>query len=139
MLDVHGSVTSITPLTGSIYGGTLVTIQGENFGSEITDNPVMIGGDYCYVQTTNATTITCRTLLFTSPKAVIDELIIVFLKASEEARTPNGNADILFSYIQPTTSVDLLSVAYDEATSTHQVSINGTGIDSTIQLFIDGY
>jgi len=40
ILDVSSSVTSFTPTTGSIYGGTLLTITGTNFGNEITDNPV---------------------------------------------------------------------------------------------------
>jgi hypothetical protein len=48
-LDVHGTVTSFSPTEGSKYGGTLITIIGENFGTVITDNPVMIAGDYCYV------------------------------------------------------------------------------------------
>jgi hypothetical protein len=39
-LDVSASVTSIEPKIGSIYGGTLITITGENFGDEYTDNPV---------------------------------------------------------------------------------------------------
>ena len=39
-LDVTSSVTSYTPKSGSIYGGTLFTITGTNFGSTITDNPV---------------------------------------------------------------------------------------------------
>lgn len=40
VLDVSGSVDSISPLTGSIYGGTLLTIKGSNFGNVYTDNPV---------------------------------------------------------------------------------------------------
>jgi hypothetical protein len=40
ILDVSASVTSYTPMTGSIYGGTLLTIQGTNFGNVYTDNPV---------------------------------------------------------------------------------------------------
>lgn len=40
ILEVRSEVTSFTPNTGSIYGGTLLTITGTNFGSEITDNPV---------------------------------------------------------------------------------------------------
>jgi hypothetical protein len=39
-LDVSASVTSYYPKVGSIYGGTLLTITGENFGEEKTDNPV---------------------------------------------------------------------------------------------------
>lgn len=38
--DVNSYVTNISPQTGSIYGGTLLTIDGTNFGDQITDNPV---------------------------------------------------------------------------------------------------
>jgi hypothetical protein len=42
ILTVGSNVTSISPTKGSIYGGTLVTITGTNFGKEFTDNPVQI-------------------------------------------------------------------------------------------------
>jgi len=48
-LDVHGTVTGISPLVGSKYGGALITITGENFSDDPLDNPVMIGDNYCYV------------------------------------------------------------------------------------------
>ena len=37
---VGSNVTDYSPKEGSIYGGTLLTITGTNFGSEFTDNPV---------------------------------------------------------------------------------------------------
>jgi hypothetical protein len=40
LLDVSSKVSSVTPLVGSIYGGTLLTITGSNFGTQKTDNPV---------------------------------------------------------------------------------------------------
>lgn len=40
ILDVSSRITSISPKLGSIYGGTLVTITGTNFGTKKTDNPV---------------------------------------------------------------------------------------------------
>jgi len=137
ILEVHGTVTSVSPLTGSVYGGTLVTITGENFGTYATDNPVKIGSEYCYVLTTEATQITCRTDMLPSQNAQ-DELIIVFLRTSEEAATPN-NEDMLFTYIQPTTIVDSLSVAFDETTFSHKLTVTGTGIDETLYIVIDGY
>lgn len=137
ILEVHGTVTDITPLTGSKYGGALVTITGENFSDVPTDNPVMIGDQYCYVQTTSTTEITCRTDLL-SGQAVQDELIIVFLRTSEEAATPNGD-DILFAYVEPTTEVTDIQVQFDEANFKHQVVVSGTGFDDTTQLFIDGF
>ena len=49
LLSVHGTVTDFSPRSGSKYGGTLVTITGENFSDEPLDNPVKIGDHYCYV------------------------------------------------------------------------------------------
>lgn len=124
-------------MTGSKYGGALVTITGENFSDVATDNPVMIGDQYCYVQTTSATQITCRTDLL-SGQAAQDELIIVFLRTSEEAHTPNGD-DILFTYVTPTAEVTDIQVAFNDADFKHQVVVTGTGFDDTIQLFVDGH
>ena len=66
VLDVSSEVESISRNTASIYGGALLTIVGTNYGSTYTDNPVQIsyngglGSTHCFVQTTAATTITCR-------------------------------------------------------------------------------
>ena len=85
-------VTSVSPLTGSIYGGTLLTITGSNFGDAYTDNPVQIsltggiGSVDCYVETTMATQITCRIDSDTTDVAAGQGgEVITFLKTSEEA------------------------------------------------------
>jgi hypothetical protein len=39
---VESVVTDFSPKIGSIYGGTLITITGRNFGTVKTDNPVEI-------------------------------------------------------------------------------------------------
>jgi hypothetical protein len=63
---VGSNVTSVSPQTGSKYGGTLITITGNNFGTVPTDNPVQIstlgavGSVDCFVQTINEEQITCR-------------------------------------------------------------------------------
>jgi len=59
--QVVGDITSITPLTGSTAGGTLITIKGRNFSKDPLDNPVKIGDVKCLVVSTNKTTIKCRT------------------------------------------------------------------------------
>ena len=41
-LLVESKVTNVVPKTGSIYGGTVLTITGTNFGTVKTDNPVNI-------------------------------------------------------------------------------------------------
>jgi len=66
LLKVESKVTGVTPKTGSIKGGNILTITGTNFGTVKTDNPVSIvyngalGATPCYVLTTEATKITCR-------------------------------------------------------------------------------
>lgn len=66
ILDVSASCTSFFPMSGSIYGGTLLTITGTNFGNVYTDNPVQISSNGginskdCFVQSTMATEIKCR-------------------------------------------------------------------------------
>jgi len=65
-LSVGSTVTNVSPMTASIYGGTILTITGTNFGTEKTDNPVQIsynggvGSTNCYILTTMATEITCQ-------------------------------------------------------------------------------
>jgi len=66
-----------------------------------------------------------------------DQLIIVFLKTSEEAATPNGD-DIFFSYSTPTAEITDIEVSFDDSAFEHKVHITGTGFDDTIQLLIDG-
>ena len=92
LLDVNAYVTDYSPKTGSIYGGTLLTIQGSNFGTAITDNPVQlsagggIGNINCYVETTSSSEITCRTDSdSTEMTGGQGSELIVFLKTSEEA------------------------------------------------------
>lgn len=92
VLDVNSYVTGYSPTSGSIYGGNLLTIQGTNFGTAITDNPVQLsfggaqGSLNCFVQTTSATEITCRIDSDTTNQTAGQGAeLIVFLKTSEEA------------------------------------------------------
>jgi hypothetical protein len=87
------------PKQGSIYGGTKITITGENFSNDPLDNPVKIGDNYCYVETSTATQITCKTDLLPG-EAPGDETFIVFLKTSEEA-VCGGSTGCSFTYVTP--------------------------------------
>lgn len=117
-LSVHGTVNSVSPLTGSKYGGALITITGENFSDDGLDNPVTIGDDDCYVITSTPTEITCRTDLH-SDKAAGDELFVVFLKTSEEAFNAPDGEDIMFTYAEPNVELTDLYVAFDDVSLTH--------------------
>ena len=52
-LTVGSQVTGISPVQGSMLGGTLVTIDGINFSDDPYDNPVKVGDNWCLVQTTS--------------------------------------------------------------------------------------
>lgn len=121
ILDVRGAVTSFSPTTGSKYGGTLLTIEGENFGNEITDNPVQIAfldglssSWHCFVLTTGPNQITCR--VDTSNDAREQEgeqaAMVVFLKTSEEA-VCDGECGYTFTGVLPT--VASYSAEFDAA------------------------
>jgi hypothetical protein len=95
---VGATVTSVSPKISSVFGGTLLTIQGTNFGAVYTDNPVSIvyngalGATSCFVQTTSATQITCRvdeTINRTESVSTLGT-VVVFLRTSEEAPCATG-------------------------------------------------
>jgi hypothetical protein len=56
---VGSEVASYSPQIGSIYGGTLLTINGNNWSKDKLDNPVSVvfngalGASLCYVKTTS--------------------------------------------------------------------------------------
>lgn len=133
-LTVGTTITGVTPLTGSLYGGALITITGENFSNEPLDNPVKIGSNYCYVITSSPTEITCRTDLLLN-QAAQDELLLVFLKTSEEAYSAS---EIYFTYQAPVATVTDIQASYNSLTNKHQVVVTGTDLDASVELFIDG-
>jgi hypothetical protein len=145
LFEVGASVTSVSPKTGSIFGGTVLTITGTNFGTVYTDNPVSIvyngavGATSCFVQTTSATQITCkvddtidRTNLTSTPGTVV-----VFLRTSEEAPCGTGICD---NYVYTSSVPNITSAAtqYDSATNTWELKIEGTQMDSSAVLTVNG-
>jgi len=136
---VESKVTSFTPTTGSIYGGTKITITGTNFGTIITDNPVQLRMGIvnvdCFVLATSQTEITCR--IDDSDfalKKIEDALgaessftcdLIVFLKTSEEA----DYTDRTFTFTTPTPEVT--SITSEITNSLVEVTVVGTGFRSS--------
>lgn len=143
ILDVSASVTDYSPKTGSIYGGTLLTITGTNFGNVYTDNPVQIamgtGNVDCFVQTTEATQITCRLDTGLSYTGGDEAIMIVFLKTSEEAICdPKEKCGWTWSSFIPI--VKQAELQYDNDSQNYELKITGTdftGDTSTVEFFID--
>jgi hypothetical protein len=135
-LDVNTYMTSFSPMTGSIYGGTLLTINGGPFGDVSTDNPVSIiskSGDTvdCYVQTTSSAMITCRMDPSISPRSADSEAdLVVFLKASEEATCDAD--DCAYVYTNDLPVLSSATTAFDSSTLEWTVTVTGTDFgDST--------
>ena len=55
------SVSGVTPNRGSLNGGTKLTISGEGFSSNNTDNIVMLGDVQCEVTESTKNEIKCTT------------------------------------------------------------------------------
>ena len=57
----EGGVTSLTPTTGSMEGGTILTINGFGFSNQVSYNDVYIGSQSCRVIYSNYSVIQCVT------------------------------------------------------------------------------
>lgn len=85
-------VTSLSPSSGSVAGGTILTIKGVNFSPTISENQVVIGdskANTCTLLTARANMLTCRVksaLALPNSKAVIDaqQKVYVYTKNSTE-------------------------------------------------------
>ena len=103
VLDVNTYVDSYSPKQGSIYGGTLLTIKGRNFGTVITDNPIQLSTNGavnsidCYLQYSTPTEIKCRVDDDIVPKSPGKEAtMLVCLKTSEEATCEDSTCDWMY-------------------------------------------
>jgi hypothetical protein len=57
-------ISSVSPSTGSIFGGTLLTITGVNFATDLTQTKVYVGPAlnwFCTIESISTTQLTCRT------------------------------------------------------------------------------
>lgn len=80
---MSGSITDFYPKSGSLRGGTIVTIEGQNFDFDPQNNPVNIGYEHCEIISSSPEKIVLRTPDLKNTERV--QPLIVGLKASEEA------------------------------------------------------
>ena len=144
ILDVGAYVTEYSPMTGSIYGGTLLTITGNNFGNVYTDNPVQIsnnggiGSIDCFVQETSDTEIKCRIESGLEKAGGVEDDMVVFLKTSEEA-TCEPKSKCVFTWEHYVPELTGVSLDFDQAALEWVFTATGTlfsGDTSTTDLQI---
>jgi hypothetical protein len=149
ILTVGSEVTSYSPNTGSIYGGTLLTIHGTNWDPKVKENnPVQIsyngalGSTHCFVQTTAVDKITCRIQEFEEKDKKEDGKegkMLVFLKTSEEAACENPKCQYTFTSTIPL--ITKVEKEWDAQNNVWTIKISGsdmTGTKETTELHIDG-
>jgi hypothetical protein len=136
VLNVGATVTDVSPMTMSIYGGGVLTITGTNFGDEKTDNPVQLFANgvpavNCYVLTTGPTEITCQ-VDDSITKANADiATVVVYLKASEEATC---EAAVCQGFEFSDTSIPTIATVepvYDDVNNNWDLVITGTNFALT--------
>lgn len=91
-------VTSISPLTGSINGGTILTITGNNFSPDPTENQVFIGSAvnwFCEIITSSATQIQCRTPPIHPSETALNQTVDVYGRITVQA---NCTGSCVFTY-----------------------------------------
>lgn len=136
-MTVKSEVSNISPLSGSLLGGTLITIEGVNFSDDALDNPVKVGDYWCFVQTSTPTEITCR-VMETYAEDISTVKVLTFLRTSEEAVNLIDNT---FEFYEPLATITDLTNAFDTATNSQVITLTGTGFGtdiSAIELIIDG-
>ena len=71
----EGEVVSIVPASGSVEGGTILTISGYGFSSQTSNNVVLIGNQSCQIIYSNYSTMQC----ITPPQASIDNYTVTII------------------------------------------------------------
>lgn len=99
VLTTEAKVTRIRPKQGSLYGGTLITIDGENFSDDKLDNPVMVGSSLCIVERTSKNQIVCRIEERGQSARESTEEVSVLLKLGEYAVCATRNRDCSFDFV----------------------------------------
>jgi hypothetical protein len=143
--QTSSTITGISPTSGSVFGGTLLTITGTNFSTTLIDQAVniivsasvFIG---CDVVTATTTQLTCRIkptgFLVTEIKS--GNTVAVILAASSEA-TCVGTCT--FEFKAPVATITSLTPSFDTATNKLQVNAVGTGFTagdiSSVSLYVD--
>lgn len=151
ILDVSSTTTDISPKIGSIYGGTLLTITGTNYGKQKADNPVQIsfngalGSQNCFVKTISAGQITCRidTTYNKKQKDAAKATVVVFQRTSEEAQCDYTSDPPVcqFTYTSKLPTVKTMVPEFDATNNQYRIKVTGTefaGTASTVSLEIAG-
>lgn len=132
-------ITGFTPTSGSIFGGSKITVQGGPFTEDLDDTIIKVGTNWwdgfnqqCYILTTSENEVTCRLPLDLNRQAKEYELLAIS-STYEEANCEFN--DCLFTFIAATDlpEITAFETKFDSTSSEYQILIDGSGfsIDTT--------
>ena len=141
-LTTSSAITSIRPTSGSVFGGTVLTITVSNISTVKTDQAVKVGDFYCDILTATSSSLTCRIreTKLAADQTSTDNQVIVVLAAASEATCDDGNG-CKFEFKTPTVTVSSVSTAINMVSKAIEISVTGsgfpTGNTNEVELYID--
>ena len=125
-------LSSISQSSGSVEGGHLLTLTGDNFSTVLTDNQVIFGesanlSNVCAVQTATKTTITCLTPKI-SPPLETPQPVRVIGKLTEES-VCTGSCDYEFSV---SSTPVVASISASSGVFNDVITVTGTNLDPIV-------
>lgn len=125
-------ITSISPSTGSIGGGTLITITGKNFVPDVLDTMVTIGNELnqlCKIESITETEIKCRTPPKNEYYAIGDaQVVTVDSKLIIPTNCTSPTSNCWFTYIDQNNGPLLESMSSNSIT-TGSITLTGQRFD----------
>ena len=130
------SVSSISPQTGSINGGTLLTITGENFATGPQETLVYVGFTlnwFCTIESITKTEIQCRTPAISDKYTVGSAVQVVVSTRLLLLNKCTGSCS--FTYLDTASSPALSAISTSatsvEGTNTKAITLTGTTLIDT--------
>lgn len=127
------TISSISPASGSINGGTLVTVTGTNFNSNTQNTHVYVGHTlnwFCTIESITATEIKCRTPAISKEYSVGSPVDVVASTRLIILNSCTGTCK--FTYLDAASSPSLTAVSSATntvtGTSTKAITLTGTNL-----------
>ena len=130
---VQTVITGVSPSTGSLAGGTILTIQGGAFSTDVKQSLVFIGDGNiaCDVIASTTSQVQCRTRALTNTAiSGVSQTVYVDTRIVEEAVCQDATNNCQFTYSSSATPV---VTAFSAATviAGDSLSVTGSGLESS--------
>lgn len=129
--NVKTVITSLTPTYGSMAGGTILTIQGGDFSTDIQQSMVLIGMESirCYVIQASKDQIQCKTAKMDSSYANTAQEVVVATRIVEESVCEDDTTSCQFTYLASATP-NVTWLSETSLTPGSNLHIKGTNLES---------